>query len=117
MLTAAIGMTWLGMTARAQGLFDKPIIFHVARGEPDAVRRELLKGENPNQTDDRRTPMLITAVSKGYLDIADMLLKAGAVVDGVDADHGAAWRGASRRAGKRLVASRVRPRRLSRSVE
>lgn len=87
LLGAAFGSAWLGVAVRAQGLFDKPIIFYVARGEPDAVRRELLKGENPNQTDERRTPMLITAVSKGYLSIADMLLKAGAVVDGLDSDH------------------------------
>lgn len=85
-LVAAAGTLGLAASAGAQGLFDKAIIHNVAKGDAAAVRRDLLKGENPNQTDERRTPMLITAVTKGYVDVADLLLKAGAVVDGVDAD-------------------------------
>ena len=86
-LAAVAGTLGLAGSAWAQGLFDKQIIHNVARGDAAAVRRDLLKGENPNQTDERRTPMLITAVAKGYVEIADLLLKAGAVVDGVDADQ------------------------------
>ena len=55
----------------------------MARGDVDAVRRDLLKGVSPNQTDERQTPLLITAVAKGHLAVVE-LLKAGAVVDGVD---------------------------------
>jgi uncharacterized protein len=86
-LAAIIGVVGLAATARAQGLFDKQIFHHVTRGDAEAVRRDLLKGENPNQADERRTPLLITAVLKGHLAIVEMLLKAGAVVDGIDADH------------------------------
>src|SRR6185312_12084617 len=71
-------------TAQLQIEFNKPIVTAVESGDADKVKLLLLRGDSPNQPDKRGWPILITATSLGYVDVATVLLKAGALTEVVD---------------------------------
>jgi ankyrin repeat protein len=63
----------------------KPLVKAVRDGDDDKVRQALLKGENPNQTDQSK-PLVMVATLGGSLPVVESLLKAGAVVDATDGE-------------------------------
>ena len=63
---------------------QKPIVKAVLEGDDEKVRQALLKHENPNQTANNGTPLLIIAVQSGHIPVVDVLLKGGAVIDAID---------------------------------
>ena len=65
---------------------EKQIVKAVLEGDDEKVRAALLRRENPNQTANNGTPLLIVAVQAGHLPVVDVLLKGGAVIDAVDRD-------------------------------
>ncbi|MBL8675796.1 MAG: ankyrin repeat domain-containing protein, partial [Rhodospirillales bacterium] len=85
-LAAVLALAAAPAAAQIEILLSKPILGAVERGETDAVRQALLKGESPNQIDARRQPLLILAVSKGHVEVAEVLLKGGAIVDATDGE-------------------------------
>ena len=59
----------------------KPIAKAVLEGDEEKVRQALLRNENPNQTANNGTPLLIVAVQSGSIPVVQTLLKGGAIVD------------------------------------
>ncbi len=71
--------------AQSSDLFgEKPIVRAVLDGDEEKVRAALLRRENPNQTANNGTPLLIVAVQQGSLPVVETLLKGGAIVDSMD---------------------------------
>lgn len=62
----------------------KPIAKAVLEGDEEKVRQSLLRNENPNQTANNGTPLLIVAVQSGHIPVVETLLKGGAIVDSID---------------------------------
>lgn len=62
----------------------KPIAKAVLEGDEEKVRQALLRNENPNQTANNGTPLLIVAVQSGSIPVVQTLLKGGAIVDIAD---------------------------------
>jgi ankyrin repeat protein len=86
-LSAALALGGLqAVPARAQLdiLLTRPLATAVEKGDYAGVRQYLLKGESPNQIDAQRQPLLVVAASRGYVEIAEALIKAGAVIDATD---------------------------------
>jgi ankyrin repeat protein len=65
---------------------QKPIVRAVIEGDEEKVRQGLLKNENPNQTGNNGTPLIIIAVQSGNIAMVETLLKGGAIVDSIDRD-------------------------------
>ncbi|TAJ82141.1 MAG: ankyrin repeat domain-containing protein [Reyranella sp.] len=65
----------------------KPIVKAVLEGDEEKVRQALLKNENPNQTANNGTPLLIVAVQSGSIPVVETLLKGGAIVDSIDREN------------------------------
>ena len=71
-------------TAQTDIFAMKPIAKAVLEGDEEKVRQALLRNENPNQTANNGTPLLIVAVQSGSIPVVETLLKGGAIVDTVD---------------------------------
>ena len=89
-LTAsAVAGTLLAVAGPAMAQIDlytlKPIVKAVREGDDEKVRQALLKGDNPNQTDQSK-PLIMVATLGGFLAVVESLLKAGAVVDATDSE-------------------------------
>lgn len=91
--------------ARAQIdiLLTRPLATAVEKGDFAGVRQYLLRGESPNQVDAQRQPLLIVAASRGYVEIAEALIKAGAVIDAADSHGRSALIRASERGDPEMV--------------
>ncbi len=83
--TASLAVLSAGATSAQTDIFAlKPIAKAVLEGDEEKVRQALLRNENPNQTANNGTPLLIVAVQSGYIPVVETLLKGGAIVDSVD---------------------------------
>ncbi|NTX51038.1 ankyrin repeat domain-containing protein [Myxococcus sp. CA039A] len=65
---------------------DAALLSAVKKSNAKAVARHLADGADPNVSDDEGYPVLHTACAEGNLDVARLLLDAGADVKGLDSD-------------------------------
>jgi len=89
LLASAVVVAGLAAAAPAMAQIDhmslKPIVKAVREGNDDKVRQALMRGDNPNQTDQGK-PLVVAATLGGSSAVVESLLKAGAVVDATDGE-------------------------------
>lgn len=96
-IAATFGLILFGSQTSAQTVIgaDKPALAAVKEGDFGTLRRELLRGENPNLSDSDGLTLMMHAVRNEFIDLIELLVENQANLLAIDRDGNTAlhWAG------------------------